>query len=322
MRNLRWSLSIQIILIRNNVVYMNNTENYKYKYKVFGLNIASDFYLDGLLPGTENPDVEIIYGKVQNYIENTADIAGNFVFEIRNTAKCSVSKGKRVVIEPFEGICSAKIGMVILTSVMSVLILQRGLLPIHGSALMINGRCIIIAGEPGAGKSTLAFALREKGLSFVTDDISVLSFHDDGSIWVEAGYPMQKLCRDSAERNKFEVEAYTRVIGSDDKYFFPVSENYLEERVPLTSIFELAAGDCRSVALEKVSGARKLSVVIRQTYRKHFISLMGIESEHFAKCSRLAKSVDIYRLIRPENGYSTDEQIRLVLDVLDKQYSI
>jgi hypothetical protein len=50
-----------------------------------------------------------------------------------------------------------------------------GLVPLHCACLDYDGRGLLIAGPAGAGKSTLAAALAQCGLSFVSDDWSYVS---------------------------------------------------------------------------------------------------------------------------------------------------
>ncbi len=45
---------------------------------------------------------------------------------------------------------------------------------IHAAALACDGRMMLLCGEPGAGKTTLAVALAQRGLDFAGDDIALL----------------------------------------------------------------------------------------------------------------------------------------------------
>lgn len=52
----------------------------------------------------------------------------------------------------------------------------------HGSAVAIEGRALLIEGPPGAGKSSLALALIERGAALIGDDGLTLSLGDDGKL--------------------------------------------------------------------------------------------------------------------------------------------
>lgn len=49
----------------------------------------------------------------------------------------------------------------------------------HASSVSLNGRAILIAGESGAGKSSLALALIDRGATLIADDQTVLSATND-----------------------------------------------------------------------------------------------------------------------------------------------
>ena len=51
----------------------------------------------------------------------------------------------------------------------------RGLIPFHASAIEVGGRAFLLAGPPGAGKSTYAAGLLRLGAHLVSDDLSVLT---------------------------------------------------------------------------------------------------------------------------------------------------
>lgn len=59
-------------------------------------------------------------------------------------------------------------------TVAAIILAWRGLVPIHGSAVALDGRALLIAGPPGAGKSTLCAALVRQGARLVSDDLSAL----------------------------------------------------------------------------------------------------------------------------------------------------
>ena len=57
---------------------------------------------------------------------------------------------------------------------------ERGFLPLHGSAVDCHGRALILSGEKGAGKSTLALKLHRLGFPLICDDLLYLRNGDNG----------------------------------------------------------------------------------------------------------------------------------------------
>lgn len=60
------------------------------------------------------------------------------------------------------------------STIASAILASRGHLPIHGSALDIGGRAVLLCGKSGAGKSTLTAHLIALGAKLISDDLSVL----------------------------------------------------------------------------------------------------------------------------------------------------
>lgn len=61
-------------------------------------------------------------------------------------------------------------------TVVAQLLAWRGLVPMHGCAVAIDGRAILILGDAGAGKSSLTAGLVAQGAVLLSDDLSALAF--------------------------------------------------------------------------------------------------------------------------------------------------
>jgi hypothetical protein len=98
-----------------------------------------------------------------------------------------------------------------------------GFLPMHAAAVVRGDRLIVLAGEKGAGKSTLALKLHENGFPLVCDDLVYLKRRDKRLV---AGGHCQPLKLKTAEADAWfkgcpEVDAEVRVPG---KKLFPVEQ--------------------------------------------------------------------------------------------------
>ena len=81
---------------------------------------------------------------------------------------------------------------------MGTILMQRKMLPLHGSAIEIDGKVYAIVGDSGAGKSTLASAFLKQGYKLVSDDVIAVSLSQENSIpYVTPAYPQQKLWQES-----------------------------------------------------------------------------------------------------------------------------
>lgn len=79
-------------------------------------------------------------------------------------------------------------------TVTAIILAWRGLVPLHGSAVAFGERAMIVAGPPGAGKSTLCAALVRCGGRLVSDDLSALRpMSANGTPMLEPGRPAVRL---------------------------------------------------------------------------------------------------------------------------------
>jgi hypothetical protein len=94
--------------------------------------------------------------------------------------------------------------------------LLQGLEPLHASALgTASGGAVVLAGEPGVGKSTVAAALVLGGLSFMADDVVALRCQD-GVVYAHVGADLLSLRPASVARlGAAAVRRLGRRVGAD-----------------------------------------------------------------------------------------------------------
>jgi hypothetical protein len=296
----------------------------RYRYEIFGLHVASDIFLPELLPAIDTakiPGVRVILGKMPSSItgvikktESYEAAKNQFVFQVPGVGRYYISNGNSIVIEPAEQAEEHFVRLFLLGTVFGVLLMQRGILPIHGSAVVVNGGCVIFTGVSGAGKSTLLAAFRDRGYSFLTDDVAAVTVDVDGAAWVHSAYPQQKLWRDSAENMRLDTASLRPVysgIGMD-KFTVPVHKGFYQGSVPLVAVYELTVERHRDVTLKHLSGSDKLTVLMRHTYRSWLIDGLGLTAAHFKQCATVAGQIAVARLTRPEGFFSLEEQICII----------
>lgn len=296
----------------------------RYQYNVFGLHIVSQILLPALLTATDlsaKPEVYIQFGKVPAGIVDAIEGRMNyqaaknqFLLQVPGVGRYYVKDGKFILIEPDEQSEARFVRTFLLGTVFGVLLMQRGVLPIHGSAVVINGRGVIFTGISGAGKSTLLAAFRERGYSYLTDDVAAVTLDAFGAAWVHASYPQQKLWRDSAEATGMDITSSKPIVmrNGEDKFTIPAHKGFWPSSVPLAAVYELKTEKCQSVTIRTFSGVDKLAVLINNTYRLELIDGLGLKTAHFKHFAAVASQIAISRLIRPDGVFPLEEQIRLV----------
>lgn len=299
-------------------------ENNKNSYMAYGLNISSDICFPELMPASGIGDVNIICDKVPTEIlkpivkNKTYQISTNqLLFYVEGVGHYYVENGNRIVVQPDEHADTGKVRLFVLGTAFGALLLQRGILPIHGSAVVIDGLCIIFTGVSGAGKSTLSSAFRKKGYPFLADDISVITLDEGRLPWVQPAYPQQKLCRDSVQMMGDDISFLKQVDEDTDKYAVPVLKHFQHLPVRLAAICELRPYDCCSIGISQVFGTEKLQVLMKNIYRVELLRWFGQKQEFFKQCLDVAKDTAFFRMIKPKHAFTLEDQVSLIKEKLE-----
>jgi hypothetical protein len=288
-------------------------------YRAFGMNIDSGIDLPELRVAEGVPDVRVVYGKTPQEIPGALArrrryqaAPDRFLFQVEGVGRYYVADGECIVVEPLESAEAKAVRLFLLGTTFGSLLLQRGILPIHGSAVVIDGRGVILTGVSGAGKSTLLAAFRKRGAAFLTDDVAAVTVDGSGVPWVHPGYPQQKLWRDSAVHMGVDVSDCLPIRSGVDKYAVAAEEGFCQTPARLVAVCELRPENRPEADLTRLTGPDKLAVLLRHTYRKWLLAGMGLKERHFRQCVDVARSVAVSRLARPNGGYSAVQQADLV----------
>lgn len=299
----------------------------KYLYKVYELVIESEILLPELLSLKNKecikPDITIAYGKVPENVRQAVEEGKTFNFEknkmwfsIKEVAVFYIYNGDTIIVDLCENYNKDHLRLFIHGSAFGMLLIQRNNVAIHGSTLVIEGKSIIITGLSGSGKSTLSVALKNKGYNFLTDDISAIGENSDGGFTVKPGFPQQKLCKDAMLKMGYNIDEFVKVNDDRDKYALPVGNLFVEEAVPLAAIFELAVGDVDKVEIIDITASEKFLRMMKNVYLIEVTQYSGLENSFFKKCIEIANKTPYYRIIRPKEGFSVEQQIELIIEKL------
>lgn len=291
-------------------------------YTVYGLTIKSDVLLPELIcadsQDLKTVDCEIHYGLVDEEIKQTiargkmAQYTPQKIwFHIKALATFIIVDGTQIIIDKCQDGKEERIRLYLLGTCLGFILFQKNRLVIHGGTVCINNKGMIFTGKSGAGKSTLTSALRLKGYGFVTDDLSVLV--KNGYPEVESGYPQQKLCEDAMKNLGYNRDHYQQIgEGSRMKYLIPVKDQFVNQSVPLQGICEITLGQVEHVEIQYLRGSEKINALYQNIYNIDFKEYMGINPDYFKHCISVAQKIPIYRIIRPQDHVSIEEEIQLV----------
>lgn len=299
----------------------------KIVYKAFGLTVSSDIELPELTVMSEQietTDIEIKLADITRLYVELSDSSNQFVvkpnfvmFQIPEIATFVIQDGRMITVSPMKEADEDEIRLLILGTCMGSILMQRNIYPLHGSAVAIHGKAYAIIGESGAGKSTLASAFLNRGYQLLSDDVIAVTFSQDTKIpIVTPSYPQQKLWQDSLESFGMESSHYRSIYGRRDKYCVPVSANYVTDPLPLAGVFELIKAENQQIEIRRIQKLERFNTLYCHTYRNFLISGLGLLDWHFNTSAGILNHIDMFRLYRPEYGFSAPQLVTEILETL------
>lgn len=107
---------------------------------------------------------------------------GSHLLRFEDTCDVVVdSRAEQVTVHLVEGVSEAMGGVLVSGTVLSYLLMLRGEVVLHASAVDLGDRAIAFVGSSGMGKTTLATLLCRDGGLLITDDVLRLSRDADGA---------------------------------------------------------------------------------------------------------------------------------------------
>ncbi|NLO09085.1 MAG: hypothetical protein GX129_04355 [Clostridiales bacterium] len=295
-----------------------------YTYYMLGMNIISEIELPGIVSTSLDYDLKIIISKFNMDTEKGKDYKtfytmneNEFLCDIRNVAKYKISGGSLIEIDPYDQADMELIIVYLLGTCMGVLLVQKEMIALHGSAIVINRQAIIITGQCGAGKTTLSTALRLKGYNILSDDISPVMLLDSGQVMSAPAFPRQRVCHDTAVKLGIDTNFLQRACSEDLKYNIDISAEFLEHPVELFGIIQVIPGDVEDVALTELTGFEKINLIKSNIYCKEFYYRMDFKPSYFKKIINLARKIHAFRLVRPIGEFTVEKQINLLVNVIE-----
>lgn len=302
-----------------------NMKRKNYKYYMMGMNILSEIKLPGIVSVSENHDVKFIIKKIDIDTNNVKEYKTyytlndfEFVCDIRHVAKFKITGGSLIQIDPYEQVDMELVTLYLLGTCMGVLLVQKEMIALHGSTIVINKQAVIITGRCGAGKSTLSTALRLKGHKILADDISPIIMLDNGKIMSAPAFPRQRICHDTAVKLGIDTEKLEKACTDDLKYNIDISAEFLNSPIELFGIIQVMPGDMEDAVLTELTAYEKINLIKSNIFCKEFYSQADFKPSYFKKIIELAKNIHTYRLMRPEGKFTVERQIELVIDEITR----
>jgi hypothetical protein len=222
-----------------------------------------------------------------------------FLLRLPSGLKFHYRKGDGVVVERPDTVNELDIAAFLNGSVYGAIVWLNGLVPLHASGVVHNGRVHAFTGHSGAGKSTLASALGAHGMALMSDDLLVLDLSDPAAVICLPGHKQVKLWPDAVALTDAEVLGPVR--REIEKVYTIPSGGYYPEPLPLAELFFLDAISKTDVSFKPVVGAERFTRAQAAFFRPLFCNAIGGSGALFRVLSRLSSQVAIGRFDRPRD---------------------
>ena len=291
---------------------------------IYGLTVASDIDLPELsvAPAGASPDIVIRRGDVPEVWRETDPRELRAILDgtpeqlwtrVTGSIRMIMREGSEITYALEAGCKEDEARLFLLGSGLGAILMQRGSLVIHGNAITLPGRkdAIVCVGDSGAGKSTTAIAMMQRGYSILADDICPIG--PDGR--TEPGMPRAKLWLDTAQRLGIDTGPLARIRDGDAKFNLPLGQRYCSERRSIGAFVWLDPHDAGDIRVTEVGGVEKFEVLRNNIYRPEFLALLGREADYLRAIARIAAQTPVYKVSRPRDGFDIDPLLDAIADL-------
>ena len=308
-----------------------------YYYKLYGLTVVSELKIPDAESVTlgqtaRNTDVTVAIAPVsQDFLHNEEylKITDEWGYYVQNPRhffmRCfgfdfELVDGDSIIIDTHEqDTGKSDLFTFILGSAFGVIGIQRGLIPIHGAAVVTGDTSVIIAGDIGSGKSAVLSSLVISGYKYLTDEISMV-FTKEGRPFVIPSYPQRKIdAKTAGETGDSISDTALRDEGGKDKFAVRRVPEWFDETLPLSCIIEIVPvkrdnDPAFSPEITEITGHESLRLVMRNQYRPRFVATIGTPPGSMKRLLEITSSVKTYRLLRPAEGFPISETARIIAE--------
>ena len=245
---------------------------------------------------------------------------GVFLYRRFGVAHYLVTEGREILVQPL-GRDDCEIGRVLAGVVWWALLLQRGIVPLHGSAVAFEEGAGLFLGRSGVGKSSLLGALLRRGHAMLAEEtvgvapgcsirgasaLRLPAPSSDSRIQALPAYPRLQLHADTLNALRWRKPPMNE---QSYKHLAPV-RRFHASPLPIRALYLLDVHDRNGISVETVRGLSAIEMLRRQVrfgegigrvtkglaWRKEFLQVM------FA----MAKQAPVARVTRSAHSFQID----------------
>jgi hypothetical protein len=182
----------------------------------------------------------------------------------------------------------------LLGPVMGFVLLLRGLVCLHASAIAIGDEAIALVGPAGSGKSTTAAAFANQGFSVLAEDVVTLD--DRGSQFlVRPAYPCIRLWPPAVKALYGSETHLPKLTPNWEKCYLDVGEKFVKKSLPLAAIYLLGERSEDGPFVQPLDRAEGLMALVANTYATKLME-KEMRAREFGLLTRVLNNVRLRRV--------------------------
>jgi hypothetical protein len=280
------------------ITLASNVPCSSHRYATCGFVVSSNVPLPELRRSVDDAKPDVLIELVSCGVMHRSTASSmSLSFTVPELATYTIRHGKTIRIDAEPGSHWADLAIYLYGSAWAALCQQRGLLPLHASSVVVDGRIVAFIGDRGQGKSTIAAWLGREGLPLCGDD--VLPVHIDATGYGKAWPFLQrpKLHSDSHKAIGVDGLEPEGALLPTGKRFHRMAQIADYQPWPLGRIYVLTDQAVES-SFERLRGHQAMGSLIEHTHWLEVVHEQGLAANHLRLCAALAPKVKIYRWSR------------------------
>lgn len=184
----------------------------------------------------------------------------------------------------------------LLGPVMGFVMLLRGIVCLHASAIAVDNKAIALLGPAGSGKSTTAAAFSDRGYSILAEDVVTLD--DRGNHFlVRPGYPCIRLWPASVKALYGSETHLPKLTPNWDKCYLDLKNQFHAEPLPLGAVYHLGERrhDVVAPLVQSLDRSEGLLSLIANTYATKLMDKQ-MRAREFELLTRVLNNVPLRRV--------------------------
>ena len=295
-----------------------------YRCSVYGLGIIANSRIPGVPPSTiESEDIRISLGSLPAWLQRVSatQIETSYVADYKSECGEPALRVFRVLDGKYYRFCYAdqtefvldKAGTEVwakwcepltiedtatylLGPVMGFVMLLRGVVCLHASAVVVGDEAIALIGPAGSGKSTTAAAFAKQGYNILAEDVVTLDDRGDHFL-VRPGYPCIRLWPAAVKALYGSETHLPKLTPNWDKCYLDLSENFQREPLRLGAIYHLGErrDDVAAPFVQTLDRADGLMSLVANTYATKLMDKQ-MRAREFELLTRVLNHVPLRRV--------------------------